>query len=51
MLIVLVGTSMGFARKIIEKGRFRNFSDKLRTAGVVLVALVGVYVIVSALLA
>lgn len=51
VLILLVGTSMGFARKIIEEGRFRNFSDKLRTAGGILVVLVGVYVIVSALLA
>lgn len=50
MLIVLVGTSMGFARKLIEEGGFRKFSDKLRTAGGILVALVGVYVIVSALL-
>lgn len=50
VLIVLVGTSMGFARKLIEDGGFRKFSDKLRIAGGVLVALVGVYIITSALL-
>lgn len=50
VLILLAGTSMGWARKLIEDGAFRNAGQKLRTAGGILVALVGVYLIVSSLL-
>ncbi len=49
VLILAAGTSMGLARKLIEEGRFRTFGDRLRHAGGVLVALVGVYLIVSSI--
>lgn len=46
-LILIAGTSMGFAKRMIEEGRFRSASEKLRKAGGVLVTLVGVYLILS----
>jgi cytochrome c-type biogenesis protein len=49
VLILLAGTSMGWAKKLIEEGRFRSAGDALRKAGGVLVAMVGVYLIVSSL--
>jgi cytochrome c biogenesis protein CcdA len=49
VLILLAGTSMGWAKKLIEEGRFRSAGDALRKAGGVLVALVGAYLIVSSL--
>ena len=49
VLILLAGTSMGWAKKLIEVGHFRATGDKLRWAGGILVMLVGVYLIVSAL--
>lgn len=49
VLILLAGTSMGWAKRLVEDGRFRSTGNYLRLAGGVLVALVGVYLIVSAL--
>lgn len=48
VLIIIAGTSMGLARRLIEEGRFRSASEKVRRAGGVLVALVGAWLIVSA---
>ncbi len=48
VLILLAGTSMGWAKKLIEEGPFRSAGDRLRKAGGGLVILVGVYLIVSA---
>jgi len=50
VLILLAGMSMGWAKKLIEEGRFRSAGDRLRKAGGVLVVMVGVYLIVSKLL-
>ncbi len=50
VLILLAGTSMGLAKRLIEEGRFRTASDKVRRAGGILVSLVGAYLIVSNLL-
>ena len=49
VLILLAGTSMGWAKRLIEEGRFRSAGEKVRMAGGVLVALVGVYLIASSL--
>ena len=49
VLILLAGTSMGWAKRMIEEGRFRTASERTRKAGGILVALVGAYFIVSTL--
>lgn len=45
VLILLAGTSMGLAKKLIEEGRFRSAGGRLRKSGGILVAAVGIYLI------
>jgi len=49
VLILLAGTSAGWAKKLIEEGRFRGAANRLRWAGGILVCLVGAYLIGSAM--
>lgn len=49
VLILLAGASMGWAKRLIEEGRFRSASQRLRIAGGMLVVLVGVYLIAAEL--
>jgi cytochrome c-type biogenesis protein len=49
ILILLAGSSMGLAKRLIEQGRFRAVSEKLRRAGGLLVAGVGLYLIAAQL--
>lgn len=50
VLILLAGTSMGWAKTLIEEGRFRSAGERLRKAGGILVAVVGIYLIFSRIL-
>ncbi|UCD84616.1 MAG: hypothetical protein JSU92_00050 [Deltaproteobacteria bacterium] len=50
VLILLVGTSMGWAKRLIEEGSFRSIGNRLRKAGGILVVMVGVYLVISKLL-
>ena len=49
VLIILAGTSAGWAKKLIEEGRFRHTGNRIRRGGGILVMLVGLYLIFSAL--
>lgn len=49
VLILIAGTSMGLAKRLVEEGRFRTAGEKLRKAGGLLVALTGAYLIASRL--
>jgi len=51
VLILLAGTSMGWAKRLIEEGSFRTAGERLRKAGGIIVAIVGVYIITEAVLA
>jgi len=50
VLIIIAGTSMGSAKRLIEEGRFRSAGAILRRAGGVLVSVVGLYLIVAGLI-
>jgi cytochrome c-type biogenesis protein len=47
ILILIAGTSMGWAKRLIEEGKFRSAGNGIRKAGGILVFLVGVYIMVS----